>query len=119
MTPNMNHPVRQLSGGNIQKVLLGRELDANPHLLITAYPVRGLDINTCYTIYDLLLQEKAKGVGVLMIAEDLDVLLEISDRIMVMYNGTASVLLDARKCNKEMLGLIMTGNNVSELEEAK
>ncbi len=115
-TPGIHHPVRQLSGGNIQKVLLGRELDSNPHLLITAYPVRGLDINTCYTIYDLLNREKEKGVGVLFVAEDLDVLIELSDRIMVMYNGEIAGIYDAEKCTKEMLGLLMTGNKLEGTE---
>ncbi len=79
-TPGINHPIKNLSGGNIQKVLLGRNWIPNPELLITAYPVRGLDINTCYKIYDLLNQEKKKGVAILYMSEDLDALIELSDK---------------------------------------
>ncbi|MCX7843413.1 MAG: ABC transporter ATP-binding protein [Clostridia bacterium] len=108
-TPGVNHPVKQLSGGNIQKVLLGRELDSNPHLLITAYPVRGLDIGASYTIYDLLNEQKAKDVAILYIGEDLDVLMELCDRIMVLCNGEITGIVDAAKVTKEELGLMMAG----------
>lgn len=109
-TPGINkYPVKNLSGGNIQKVLLGRELDSQPEVLITAYPVRGLDIHTCLKIYDLLNAEKAKGVAVLFIAEDLDVLLALSDRIMVMANGEITGIVDARTSTKEEIGLMMLG----------
>jgi len=112
-TPGVYHPVRQLSGGNIQKVLLGREIESNPHLLITAYPVRGLDINASYTIYDLLNEQKAKGVGILYIGEDLDVLIELCDRIMVICNGKIMGIVEANKVNKEQLGLMMAGQDIS------
>lgn len=82
VTPGVDTPVRMMSGGNVQKVLLGREIESSPQVLITAYPVRGLDINSSYLIYDLLNQQKKKGVAVVYIGEDLDVLLELSDRIM-------------------------------------
>jgi ABC-type uncharacterized transport system ATPase subunit len=108
-TPGIKHPVRMLSGGNIQKVLLGRELDSKPQVLITAYPVRGLDVNSCYTIYDLLNEEKQKGVAVLYIGEDLDVLLELCDRIMVICAGEITGIVDARDTTKETIGLMMTG----------
>ncbi len=108
-TPGIKHPVRMLSGGNIQKVLLGRELDSKPQVLITAYPVRGLDVNSCYTIYDLLNEEKQKGVAVLYIGEDLDVLLELCDRIMVLCAGEITGIVDARNVTKEEIGLMMTG----------
>lgn len=112
-TPGVYHPVRQLSGGNIQKVLLGREIESNPHLLITAYPVRGLDINASYTIYDLLNEQKEKGVGILYIGEDLDVLIELCDRIMVICNGKITGITEATKVNKEQLGLMMAGQDIS------
>ncbi|HOS69082.1 MAG TPA: ABC transporter ATP-binding protein [Bacillota bacterium] len=108
-TPGIRHPVRMLSGGNIQKVLLGRELDSRPQVLITAYPVRGLDVNSCYTIYDLLNEEKQKGVAILYIGEDLDVLLELCDRIMVICAGEITGIVDARYTTKEQIGLMMTG----------
>ena len=114
-TPGVYHPVRQLSGGNIQKVLLGREIESNPHLLITAYPVRGLDINASYTIYDLLNEQKEKGVGILYIGEDLDVLIELCDRIMVLCNGEITGIVDADKVSKEQLGLMMAGQKIEEV----
>ncbi len=114
VTPGISTPVRQLSGGNVQKVLLGREIASNPRILITAYPVRGLDINSSMTIYRLLNEQKAKGVGILYIGEDLDVLLELCDRIMVMCGGKVTGVVDARKATKEMLGLMMTGSSFEE-----
>ena len=77
LTPSLNTPVRRLSGGNVQKVLVGREIAQEPSVLMTAYAVRGLDINTSYTIYNLLTAEKLKGVAVVYVGEDLDVLLEM------------------------------------------
>lgn len=108
-TPGIHHPVKKLSGGNIQKVLLGREIDSNPHLLITAYPVRGLDIGASYTIYDLLNEQKKQGVAILYIGEDLDVLLELCDRIMVLCDGKVMDIVDAAHVTKEQLGLLMAG----------
>lgn len=109
VTPGIDTPVRQLSGGNVQKVLLGREIESNPNVLITAYAVRGLDINSSYTIYDALNTQKKKGVGVLFIGEDLDVMLELCDRIMVLCHGRVTGIVDARSATKEQLGLMMTG----------
>jgi len=115
-TPGINHPIRDLSGGNIQKVLLGRELDSNPDLLITAYPVRGLDINASHMIYDLLNEEKQKGVAILFIAEDLDVLIELCDRIMVLCDGEITGIINAREATREKLGLLMVGEKLDKLE---
>lgn len=108
VTPGVNTPVRLLSGGNVQKVLLGREIASSPQVLIVAYPVRGLDINSSYTIYDLLNQQKKHGVAVLFIGEDLDVLLEICDRILVLCGGRVSGIIDGRKATKEQVGFMMT-----------
>lgn len=108
-TPNVDTPVRRLSGGNVQKVLLGREIESEPNVLITAYAVRGLDINSSYTIYDLINEQKQKGVGVLFIGEDLDVMLELCDRIMVLCHGKISGIVDTKDATKEQLGLLMTG----------
>mgnify|MGYP001465055786 CR=1 FL=1 len=115
-TPGVNYPIRLLSGGNIQKVLLGREIESNPKLLITAYPVRGLDIGVSYTIYDLLNEQKKKGVAILYIGEDLDVLLGLCDRIMVICDGKITGIVDPRKATKEMLGLMMTGKSEKDSE---
>lgn len=114
-TPGINYPVRRLSGGNVQKVLVGREIIGKPTLLMTAYAVRGLDVNTSYAIYDLLLMEKSRGTAVIYVGEDVDVLLQLCDRILVMYNGTITGIVDARNITKEQLGLMMTGSKMEEI----
>ena len=108
VTPGPTTPVRRLSGGNVQKVLVGREIAASPTVLMAAYPVRGLDINSSYTIYNLLNQQKNSGVAVIFVGEDLDVLLELCDRILVIGSGCVTGLVDARKTTKEEIGLMMT-----------
>ena len=108
LTPSINTPVRRLSGGNVQKVLVGREIAQEPSVLMTAYAVRGLDINTSYTIYNLLTAEKLKGVAVIYVGEDLDVLLELCDRILVLCGGQVSGIVDARTTTKEEVGMLMT-----------
>ncbi len=105
---SMDAPVSRMSGGNVQKVLLGREIESKPQVLITAYPVRGLDINTSYAIYDALNEQKKAGTGVLFICEDLDVMLELCDRIMVLCHGRVTGIVDAKTTTKEELGLLMT-----------
>lgn len=107
ITPGVDTPVGRLSGGNVQKVLLGREIASSPSVLIVAYPVRGLDINSSYRIYDLLNEQKKKGVAVIFIGEDLDVLMEISDRIVVMCGGRVSGIVDPKDVTKEDIGLMM------------
>ena len=107
-TPDLITPVSKLSGGNVQKVLVGREIAASPTVLMTAYAVRGLDINTSYTIYRLLNEQKKKGVAVIYVGEDLDVLMELCDRIMVMCSGHVNGLRDGRTATKEEVGLRMT-----------
>ena len=100
--------MRRLSGGNVQKVLVGREIASAPTVLMTAYAVRGLDINTSYTIYHLLNEQKAKGVAVIFVGEDLDVLLELCDRILVLCAGKVNGIVDGRNTTKEEVGLLMT-----------
>ena len=107
-TPGLDIPVRRLSGGNIQKILVGREISSNPKVLLTAYAVRGLDINSSYKIYDLINEQKKKGVAVLFVGEDLDVLMQISDKIMVLCDGQVSDIVDAKKVTKNEIGLLMT-----------
>ena len=108
VTPGINYPVRRLSGGNVQKVLVGREIANSPRLMMAAYAVRGLDINTSHAIYRLLNEQKERGAAVIYVGEDLDVLLELSDRIMVLCGGRVSGIVDARKTTKEKVGLMMT-----------
>ena len=110
VTPSSETPVRRLSGGNVQKVLVGREIDAGPNVIITAYPVRGLDINSSYVIYDILNEQKKKGTGILFIGEDLDVMLALCDKIMVLCHGKVMGIVHAEKTSKEELGLMMTGS---------
>ena len=110
VTPSTETPVRRLSGGNVQKVLVGREVESNPNVIITAYPVRGLDINSSYLIYDILNEQKKKGTGILFIGEDLDVMLALCDKIMVLCHGKNMGIVHAAKVTKEDLGLMMTGS---------
>ncbi len=108
VTPGATTPVRRLSGGNVQKVLVGREIAASPTVLMAAYPVRGLDINSSYLIYNLLNEQKSKGVAVIFVGEDLDVLTELCDRILVIGSGRITGTVDARTTTKEEIGLLMT-----------
>lgn len=108
VTPSAATPVRRLSGGNVQKVLVGREIASSPTVLMAAYPVRGLDINSSYIIYNLLNQQKSSGVAVIFVGEDLDVLVELCDRIMVISSGQIAGILDGRTASKEEIGLLMT-----------
>ena len=109
VTPSAETPVRRLSGGNVQKVLLGREIKAGPNVIVTAYPVRGLDINSSYAIYNILNKQKEQGVGILFVGEDLDVMMALCDKIMVLCHGKVMGVVHAHKTTKEELGLMMTG----------
>ena len=109
VTPSTETPVRRLSGGNVQKVLLGREIKAGPNVIITAYPVRGLDINSSYAIYNILNNQKQEGVGILFVGEDLDVMMALCDKILVLCHGKVMGVVHAHKTTKEELGLMMTG----------
>ncbi|MBO5305992.1 MAG: ABC transporter ATP-binding protein [Clostridia bacterium] len=116
VTPGTHTPVRRLSGGNVQKVLVGREIAAGPRVLMAAYPVRGLDTNSSYTIYNLLTEQKKNGVAVVFVGEDLDVLLALCDRILVIAGGKVMGTVDARTAKKEEIGLMMTGAVLKEQE---
>ena len=118
VTPGVNTPVRRLSGGNVQKVLVGREIAFAPKVLMAAYPVRGLDINSSYTIYHLLNKQKENGVAVIFVGEDLDVLLELCDRILVINSGAVTGIVDARAATKEELGLLITKTEPIRKEDA-
>lgn len=116
VTPGTTTPVRRLSGGNVQKVLVGREIAAAPTVLMAAYPVRGLDINSSYLIYNLLNEQKKNGAAVIFVGEDLDVLLELCDRILVIASGKITGIVDARVATKEEIGLLMTKTGGDENE---
>ncbi|MBE6605781.1 MAG: ABC transporter ATP-binding protein [Ruminococcaceae bacterium] len=117
VTPSTSTPVRRLSGGNVQKVLVGREISASPTVLMAAYPVRGLDINSSYAIYNLLNEQKKKGVAVIFVGEDLDVLIELCDRIMVIGGGRVTGVVDGRNTTKEEIGLLMTKTGGGDLND--
>ncbi len=120
VTPSTETPVRRLSGGNVQKVLVGREIESAPNVIVTAYPVRGLDINSSYAIYNILNEQKANGTGILFIGEDLDVMLALCDKIMVLCHGKNMGIVHANKVTKEELGLMMTGAvNLTEVHAEK
>ena len=116
-TPDSHTAVRKLSGGNVQKVLVGREIAAAPAILMTAYPVRGLDINSSYTIYNLLNEQKQRGVAVVFVGEDLDVLMALSDRIMVLSDGKVTGIVDARTTTKDEIGILMVKSDKNEVKE--
>ena len=117
VTPSISTPVRRLSGGNVQKVLVGREIASAPTVLLTAYAVRGLDINSSYMIYDLLNRQKQKGVAVVYVGEDLDVLLELCDRILVLCAGKVSGIIDGKEATKNSVGIMMTKLGGEETDE--
>ncbi len=117
-TPSATTPVRQLSGGNVQKVLVGREIASAPSVLMAAYPVRGLDVNASYTIYNLLNSQKENGVAVIFVGEDLDVLIELCDRILVINSGKVTGLVDGRTAKKDDIGFMMTKSTDHDSEEA-
>lgn len=119
VTPSIETPVKNLSGGNVQKVLVGREIANAPTVLMTAYAVRGLDINTSYTIYHLLNEQKKKGVAVIYVGEDLDVLLSLSDRILVLCGGHVSGVLDGRDATKAEVGNLMTNFRKEDAKDEK
>ncbi len=108
VTPGINTAVRKLSGGNVQKVLVGREIAAAPTVLMAAYPVRGLDINSSYLIYHLLNEQKKNGTAVIFVGEDLDVLIELCDRILVIGSGRVAGIVDGRTAEKQQIGYMMT-----------
>ena len=110
VTPGVNTRIVNLSGGNVQKVLVGREISGKPKVMMAAYPVRGLDINSSYLIYNLLSQQKEHGAAVICVGEDLDVLLALCDRILVLQGGRCAGIVEARSVSKEEVGLMMTGS---------
>ena len=107
-TPNASIRVSKLSGGNVQKVLVGREINLAPKVFMAAYPVRGLDVNSSYMIYNLLDEQKQKGVAVVFVGEDLDVLIALCDRVLVLCDGRITGIVDPKEISKDEIGLLMT-----------
>ncbi|MFN2152624.1 MAG: ABC transporter ATP-binding protein, partial [Anaerolineales bacterium] len=108
-TPSIETPVKSLSGGNIQKVVLARELSRKPRAIIAAQPTRGLDIGATEYVHDQLLQQRAEGTAILLISEDLDEILAMSDRIAVIYEGQIMGIVKRGEATPEQLGLLMAG----------
>lgn len=117
-TPGLDTPIRKLSGGNIQKILVGREISSRPKILMVAYPVRGLDINSSYLIYNILDEQKKKGAAIIYVGEDLDAMLALTDRILILCGGKISGIVDSRTATKEEVGLLMTKTSREEEQQA-
>ena len=117
-TPSLHTSVKKLSGGNIQKVLVGREISSRPKVLMVAYPVRGLDINSSYMIYNLINKQKEKGSAVIYVGEDLDVILALCDRVLVLRDGEVAGVLNCKDTNKNEVGLLMTRKIEEDVENA-
>ncbi|MGH2541406.1 MAG: ABC transporter ATP-binding protein, partial [Ardenticatenaceae bacterium] len=111
-TPSVRTPVRTLSGGNLQKAILARELDAAPRLLVAVHPTRGLDIGAMESVHQHLLAQRSAGTAILLISEDLDELLVLADRIAVLYEGRIMGIVDAEAAEVEEIGLMMAGESI-------
>jgi simple sugar transport system ATP-binding protein len=108
-TPSIDTPTRSLSGGNIQKLILARELSRNPKVLVAAQPTRGVDIGATEYIHQRLLEQRAQGAATLLISEDLDEILALADRIAVIYEGRIMDIVPCEQATAEQLGLLMAG----------
>jgi simple sugar transport system ATP-binding protein len=113
-TPSREILVKNLSGGNIQKVVLARELSRNPRVIIAAQPTRGLDIGATEYVREQLLIERGKGTAIMLISEDLDEILALSDRIAVIYEGQIMDIVPRENATPEKLGLLMAGVHPEE-----
>jgi simple sugar transport system ATP-binding protein len=113
-TPSLDTPLKNLSGGNIQKLIMARELSRRPSVLIAAQPTRGVDISATGYIHERLLAQRETGVGILLISEDLDEIRALSDRIAVMYEGRITGVLARGQGSVEQIGLMMAGISMEE-----
>jgi simple sugar transport system ATP-binding protein len=108
-TPSQETHAKNLSGGNIQKIVLARELSREPRAIIAAQPTRGLDIGATEYVREQLLVERRKGAAIMLISEDLDEILALSDRIAVIYEGQVMDIVPRADATPEKLGLLMAG----------
>ncbi|GGJ13321.1 ABC transporter [Alicyclobacillus cellulosilyticus] len=108
-TPALDTPVRQLSGGNQQKLLLARELEQNPKFMVAVHPTQGLDVAATEEVYQMLLLLRQQGCGILLISEDLDEVLRLSDRVLVMFGGSIQGEFSGHEVNREQVGRLMVG----------
>jgi simple sugar transport system ATP-binding protein len=114
-TPGTDTPLKSLSGGNIQKLILARELSRSPKVLIAAQPTRGVDIGATEYIHRRLLEERSKGTAILLISEDLDEIMALSDRIVVMYEGHIMGIVAREAVNVQQVGAMMAGAALESL----
>tara|TARA_Y100000814_G_scaffold293479_1_gene275180 strand:- start:1665 stop:3239 length:1575 start_codon:yes stop_codon:yes gene_type:complete len=115
-TASKDTPSRQLSGGNVQKIILARELSGNPKLLVASHPTYGLDVAAAALTHELLLSQRARGAGVLLVSEDLDELIKISDRILVLFEGTVMGSVDTQEVDSQTLGAMMAGVSFKDIQ---
>lgn len=116
-TPSHKTLAKSLSGGNIQKIVLARELSRKPRAIIAAQPTRGLDIGAAEYVREQLLKQRKDGTAVLLISEDLDEIFALSDRIAVIYEGRIMDILDRDEATRENVGLLMAGVKLEEKEQ--
>jgi simple sugar transport system ATP-binding protein len=112
--PSIDTEARLLSGGNLQRVILAREIESHPRLMIAVQPTRGLDVGAVETVHQLLLERRAAGAAILLVSEELDELLALSDRIAVLYEGRIVGLMDVADADVAEIGLLMTGGGAGE-----
>jgi simple sugar transport system ATP-binding protein len=113
MVPTVETPVRQLSGGNLQRVILAREISARPRLMVAMQPTRGLDVGAIEGVHRLLLEQREAGAAILLVSEELDELISLSDRIYVIFEG--EIMGEVREADTATLGLLMTGTRLEQL----
>ncbi len=113
LAPSVETPARKLSGGNLQKVILAREISAQPELMIAVQPTRGLDVGAIEAIQTLLLEQRKSGTAILLISEELEELLTLSDRIVVIFDGQIMGVVRAEDAKINEIGLMMTGSRVT------
>lgn len=109
-TPSPQNPVQNLSGGNLQKMILARELSRRPRLIVAEHPTRGLDVGATEYVHQRLLQAREQGSGILLVSEDLDEILTLSDTVAVIYEGRIMGSFPAEKANLEVIGMMMAGS---------
>jgi simple sugar transport system ATP-binding protein len=117
ITPNKETLVKNLSGGNIQRVILARELSRNPRFLIAAQPTRGLDVGATEFIRNKIMEQKSKRPAILLISEDLDEIMSMSDRIAVMYKGKIVGIIESKEADINEIGLMMAGAKQIPIQE--
>jgi simple sugar transport system ATP-binding protein len=108
-TPSLETPARNLSGGNIQKLIMARELSGSPRVLLVAQPTRGIDVGATRYIHERLVAQRDNGTAVMIVSEDLDEIMTICDRVLVMYEGRVIGSADPRVDTREDIGMMMAG----------